>query len=98
MIRSDQTSADVRGLVRRGGTILGCNRGSPFAGEDRSDEVLETIRWLGIDALVVVGGEGSLAIAERLRGRDVPVVCIPKTVENDIAGTGVTFGYATAVA
>ncbi len=91
---------DVRGLSRRGGAILGsCNRGSPFSsdGLDRSDEVLETIRWMGVDALVCVGGDGSLAIADRLQQKGVPIVGIPKTVENDLAGTGVTFGYSTAV-
>jgi 6-phosphofructokinase 1 len=92
--------ADVRGLSRRGGAILGsCNRGSPFSsdGRDRSAEVLENIRWLGIDALVCIGGDGSLAIADRLHQLGVPIVGIPKTVENDLAGTGVTFGYASAV-
>lgn len=91
---------DVRGLSRRGGAILGsCNRGSPFSseGRDRSDEVLETVRWMGIDALVCVGGDGSLAIADRLHRLGVPIVGIPKTVENDLDGTGVTFGYSTAV-
>ena len=91
--------ADVIGLARRGGTILGCNRSSPFDvdGEDRSEEILETIRWLGIDGLIVIGGEGSLVIAERLTQMGVKVVCIPKTIENDLPGTSVTFGYATAV-
>lgn len=92
--------ADVRGLSRRGGTILGsCNRGSPFSSEglDRSGEVLESVRWLGIDALVCIGGDGSLAIADRLHRMGVPIVGIPKAVENDLVGTGVTFGYSTAV-
>jgi 6-phosphofructokinase len=91
--------ADVRGLSRRGGTILGCNRDNPFDldGDDRSDEVLETVRWLGLDGLICIGGEGSLAIAHRLSEKGVPLVAIPKTVENDTAGTAVTFGYATAV-
>lgn len=93
-------TSDVRGLARRGGTILGAyNRGSPFdaGGRDRSDEVLESMRWLGIDALLVVGGDGSLAIAEKLSRQGVPIVAIPKTIENDIPETGVTFGFATAV-
>lgn len=91
---------DVRGLGRRGGTILGsCNRANPFDkdGRDRSDEVLETVRWLGIDALVCVGGDGSLAIARRLADLGVPIVGIPKTIENHLQGTGITFGFATAV-
>lgn len=91
--------ADVRGLSRRGGTILGCNRDNPFdlTGQDRSDEVLETIRWLGLDGVICIGGEGSLVIAHRLAEKGVPLVAIPKTVENDTAGTAVTFGYSTAV-
>jgi 6-phosphofructokinase 1 len=90
---------DVRGLVRRGGTLLGCNHGNPFDvdGADRSEEVLESVRWLGIDGLICMGGEGGLAIAERLHRQGVPVVCLPKTVENDVAGTSRTFGHATAV-
>ncbi len=91
--------ADVQGLVRRGGTILGCNRGNPFeqAGEDRSAEILDSIRWEGLDALICIGGAGSLAIALRLHRMGVPIVCIPKTVENDLPGTAVTFGTMTAV-
>lgn len=94
------STAAVRGLVRRGGTILGCNHGDPFDvdGRDRSDEIMDSIRWLGLDALICIGGQGSLAIAQRLTQKGVPIVCIPKTVENDLAGTKVTFGYATAVA
>lgn len=92
--------ADVQGLVRRGGTILGCNRGNPFeqeAGADRSEEILETVRWFGLDALICIGGAGSLAIALRLHRMGAPIVCIPKTIENDLPGTAVTFGAMTAV-
>ncbi|MDC3378720.1 ATP-dependent 6-phosphofructokinase [Planctomycetota bacterium] len=91
---------DMRGFERRGGTILGtCNRGSPFraGGEDRSAEVGESLRWLGLDGLICIGGDGSLAIASRLADMGVPLVGVPKTVENDICGTGVTFGFSTAV-
>jgi 6-phosphofructokinase 1 len=79
--------------------MLGCNHGDPFDmnGVDRSDEILDSIRWLGIDALISIGGQGSLAIAQRLVAKGVPIVCIPKTVENDVEGTKLTFGYATAV-
>ncbi|MCA8923564.1 MAG: ATP-dependent 6-phosphofructokinase [Planctomycetes bacterium] len=91
----------VRGFSRRGGTLLGsCNRGSPFqqGGVDRSAEVLETLRWLGMDGLICIGGDGSLAIADRLARRGLPVVGIPQAVANDMAATRVTFGHATAVA
>jgi len=91
----------VRGFSRRGGTVLGsCNRGSPFRqdGVDRSEEVLETMRWLGIDGLICIGGDGSLAIANRLAKRGLRVVGIPQAVANDMAATHVTFGHASAVA
>lgn len=92
---------DVRGMGRRGGTILGsANRGTPFQqaeGGDRSAEVFESARWLGLDGLLCIGGDGSLAIAQRLFERGLPVVGIPKAVGNDMAGTEVTFGFATAV-
>lgn len=90
----------VRGFSRRGGTLLGsCNRGSPFQqdGADRSAEVFETVRWLGLDGLVCIGGDGSLAIANRLAERGLPVVGIPQAVANGMAATSVTFGHATAV-
>ena len=92
---------DVRGLVRRGGTILGTStRNNPFeaGGADRSREVLENARWLGLDALVVIGGEGSLGIARRFEGLGLPVIGVPKTIDNDLQATGVSFGYNTAVA
>jgi ATP-dependent phosphofructokinase / diphosphate-dependent phosphofructokinase len=100
---------DVRGILQTGGTILGTsNRGDPFAfpkdgdhaGEvqrvDRSAEVLAKIDTLSLDALVVIGGDGSLGIAQRLGKLGVPVVGIPKTIDNDVSGTDVTFGFNTA--
>jgi ATP-dependent phosphofructokinase / diphosphate-dependent phosphofructokinase len=90
---------DVVGLSRRGGTILGCNRDNPFDedGEDRSAEILDTVRWLGLDGLICIGGEGSLAISERLHRMGLPMVAIPKSIENDTPGTSQTFGSSTAV-
>jgi 6-phosphofructokinase 1 len=98
---------DVRGILQTGGTILGTsNRGDPFRFPekrdggydhvDRSDEVLRRIDTLAVDALVVIGGDGSLGIGHRLHQRGVPVVGIPKTIDNDVSGTDVTFGYNTA--
>jgi 6-phosphofructokinase 1 len=92
---------DVRGLISRGGTILGTTtRANPFSidGKDRSKEVLDSARWLGLDALIVIGGDGSLTIADRFAKKGLKVVGVPKTIDNDIEGTGVTFGYNTAVA
>jgi 6-phosphofructokinase 1 len=98
---------DVRGILQTGGTILRTsNRGDPFSfpkerdgefvREDRSDEVVARVEGLGIDALVVIGGDGSLGIAHRLSLKGVPVVGIPKTIDNDVGGTDVTFGFNTA--
>jgi 6-phosphofructokinase 1 len=100
---------EVRGITHIGGTILGTtNRGNPFrqvvTGEDgvvrevdRSDELVAAFHASGFDALVAIGGEGSLSIAHDLWRKGVPVVCVPKTIDNDVSGTLRTFGYDTAV-
>ncbi len=99
---------NTRGILSRGGTILGTtNRGNPFAvkvrekgkptEKDLSDAAIENIRKLRLDALVVIGGDGSLAIANRLFRKGVPVVGVPKTIDNDLSETHVTFGFTTAV-
>ena len=99
----------VRGILPRGGTILGTsNRGNPFAypvreGDrvrlvDVSAEVVERFRGLGAEALIAVGGDGTLKIAQQLNSRGLSVVGVPKTIDNDLRGTDVTFGYHTAVA
>ena len=101
------TIADVRGIHRLGGTILGTtNRGNPFAypGEDGeppvdySERCVQNFKALDLDALVVIGGDGTLAIAHELQERGVDVVGVPKTIDNDIAGTSMTFGFDSAVA
>lgn len=102
------TLESVRGILPRGGTILGTtNRGNPFSypveqdgrvvSVDLSDKVVENFRTLGLDALIVVGGEGSLKIAMELSKKGVPVVGVPKTIDNDLLGTDFTFGYNTAL-
>lgn len=102
------TLESVRGILPRGGTILGTtNRGNPFsypvekdgaiAHVDYSDKVVENVRALGIQALIAVGGEGSLKIALELAKKGVPVVGIPKTIDNDLRETDFTFGYNTAL-
>ncbi len=99
---------DVRGILPRGGTILGtANRGNPFAREvirdgervieDTSDEVVAAIEKLKLDGLVVIGGDGTLRIASELFEKGVPVVGVPKTIDNDVGGTEVTFGFDTAL-
>ncbi|MGB8507568.1 MAG: ATP-dependent 6-phosphofructokinase, partial [Pyrinomonadaceae bacterium] len=96
--------ASVRRWDRDGGTNLGSSRTNPFksttpAGErvDRSAEVLENIERLGLDALVVCGGEDTLGVAARLSEGGVPVVGIPKTIDKDLAATDYTLGFDTAL-
>jgi 6-phosphofructokinase 1 len=103
------TSDSVRGIAHLGGTILGTtNRGNPFKWPrpqrdgsflelDRSGEVLVNARQMGLDALIVIGGDGTLAIADKLADKGMRVVGVPKTIDNDVAGTVTTFGFDTAV-
>ena len=107
IIQLDRNS--VRGITHLGGTILGTtNRGNPFeyptkipGGEtalmDRSDEVVENFRRLQIDALIAIGGDGSMRLASQFVEKGLPIVGVPKTIDNDLSGTVVTFGFDTAV-
>jgi len=98
----------VRGILPRGGTILGtANRGNPFARKvvkdgkevviDVSDEIIAAINNLKMDAVIVIGGDGTLRIAMELCERGIPVIVVPKTIDNDVGGTEVTFGFDTAL-
>lgn len=96
------TNADVRGLLPRGGTILGTrNRGKFSQREGHPDgvyvEALANLERLGIEGLVVVGGEGTLGIAAEFDRLGFPVMAVPKTIDNDLASTELTFGFATAL-
>ena len=103
------TRDSVRGIAHMGGTILRTtNRGNPFKWPrkrpdgtwdeiDRSDEMIVNARQFGIDATVVIGGDGSLAIAHQLYKKGMNIVGVPKTIDNDVAGTITTFGFDTAV-
>ena len=99
---------DVRGIIKKGGTILGTtNRGNPFeypitldsktVYKDRSDEIIKNFKDLGLDALIAIGGDGTLGIAYKLFQKGLPVVGVPKTIDNDLDATDVTFGFDTAV-
>lgn len=102
-------AAAVRGITHMGGTILGTtSRGNPFALQmrrpdgtletvNRAHEILEALEAKGIEALVAVGGDGSLRIAQELAEMGLNVVGVPKTIDNDLAATTVTFGFHTAV-
>ena len=103
------TKQSVRGIGHLGGTILQTtNRGNPFhypikAADgtwteiDRSDELIANAARLGIDALISIGGDGSLLIAQQLCAKGMRIVGVPKTIDNDVSGTITTFGFDTAV-
>jgi len=107
LVQLDRES--VRGITHLGGSILGAtNKGNPLrwpvklpSGEvtmvDRSAEVLTNFQRLGIDALIAIGGDGSMRIAHALSELGLPVVGVPKTIDNDLPGTALTFGFDTAV-
>jgi 6-phosphofructokinase 1 len=99
----------VRGLLARGGTIIGSsNRADPFAypvaapdgtvtPTDVSDKIVRQLEYLDLAGLVVVGGDGTMAISQKLVDRGLPIVGVPKTIDNDLAATDYTFGFQTAV-
>ena len=87
----------VRGILQRGGTILGTSRRDPYVHGNGVESVRGTLAREGLDAVVVIGGDGTLRTALRLAAEGVPLVGVPKTIDNDIAATDVTFGFDTAV-
>lgn len=103
------TAESVRGIAHLGGTILGStNRGNPFRYPvrrpngtleeiDRSGEIVNRVKELGIDAIITIGGDGSMAIAQRMHELGIKVVGVPKTIDNDVGGTVLTFGFASAL-
>lgn len=91
------TRDDVRGILVRGGTILGTSRKDPYVHGEGYESIRETLEATGIETLVVIGGDGSLRTATRLQQEGLPVIGVPKTIDNDIGGTDVTFGFHTAV-
>jgi 6-phosphofructokinase 1 len=95
---SELTLQSTAGILPRGGTILGTSRTNPFAaGEDGAARIRDTLRAREVDALVPIGGEDTLGVALRLHREGVPIVGVPKTIDNDLGGTDVTFGFQTAV-
>jgi phosphofructokinase-like protein len=103
------TTESIRGILPKGGTLLRTtNRGNPFefpamvdgrpARVDRSADVVRSIHELGIDGIIAIGGDGTLRIAQRLCDMGIPMVAVPKTIDNDLAATDYTFGFMTAVA
>ncbi|QKV93951.1 6-phosphofructokinase [Streptomyces sp. NA02950] len=87
----------VRGILPRGGTILGSSRTNPLASEDGVDRIRRTLTEHAVDALIAIGGEDTLGVAAELADQGIGVVGVPKTIDNDVAGTDYTFGFDTAV-
>jgi ATP-dependent phosphofructokinase / diphosphate-dependent phosphofructokinase len=91
----------VRGILPRGGTILGSSRTNPFKengpGRNGVARIKDNLAGLGVDALIVIGGEDTLGVAARLYDEGIPVVGVPKTIDNDLGATDYTFGFDTAV-
>ena len=88
---------EVRGILPRGGTILGSSRTNPFTVDGGVDRVRDTLSARNIDALIAIGGEDTLGVATALHDHGVPVVGVPKTIDNDLSATDYTFGFDTAV-
>lgn len=93
------TREGVRGIDRMGGTILHTSRADPrtFGDQDRTGDVLRVIEALGIDAMVTLGGDGTLRFSAHLAAQGVPVISVPKTMDNDVFGTDYCIGFSTAV-
>jgi 6-phosphofructokinase 1 len=91
------TIEKVRGILPRGGTILGSSRTNPFKIEGGVEQIKDNLTHHGVDALIAIGGEDTLGVATRLADLGVNVVGVPKTIDNDLSGTDFTFGFDTAV-
>ena len=91
------TIESVRGILPRGGTILGSSRTNPLSRDDGAERVRATLADLELDGLIVVGGEDTLGAAARLCADGLPIVGVPKTIDNDLGGTDMTFGFDTAL-
>ncbi len=91
------TLENTRGILPRGGTILGTSRTNPYKEDGGAEQVVEVLDAHGVDALIAVGGEDTLGVARRLAEDGANVVGVPKTIDNDLNGTDFTFGFHTAV-
>ncbi|MBI4316904.1 MAG: 6-phosphofructokinase [Chloroflexi bacterium] len=87
----------VSGILHLGGTILGTSRTNPLKKQEHIDQVVQNMRKYGIDSLVAIGGDDTLTVASRLSEMGVPAVGVPKTMDNDVAGTDYTIGFNSAV-
>src|SRR5207245_8002632 len=87
----------VRGILPRGGTILGSSRTNPFKIDGGVERIKANLESLGLDALIAIGGEDTLGVAKKLHDEGVKVIGVPKTIDNDLGATDYTFGFDTAV-
>jgi 6-phosphofructokinase 1 len=94
---TDLTLESIRGILPRGGTILGSSRTNPYKREDGVERVRATLADFRLDGLIAIGGEDTLGVAARLGQDGVNVIGVPKTIDNDLGGTDVTFGFDTAL-
>src|SRR3954452_23846323 len=101
VLENDTIALDLsstRGIIHRGGTILGSSRTNPYKGDaDGTAQVRATIEALGLDGLIAIGGEDTLGVANKLAAAGLKVIGLPKTIDNDLGGTDLTFGFDTAV-
>jgi phosphofructokinase-like protein len=91
------TDYSVSGILPKGGTIIGTSRTNPFKNPEDVQRVEENIKRFGIEAIIAIGGDDTLSVALKLNERGIPVVGVPKTIDNDLSGTDYTFGFDTAV-
>src|ERR671918_2021544 len=94
---TELTIESTRGILPRGGTILGSSRTNPFKREDGPARIREALETLHVEGLIAIGGEDTLGAAARLYEDGLPVMGVPKTIDNDLGGTDMTFGFDTAV-
>src|SRR5207248_2922732 len=91
------TREATSGILHLGGTILGTSRTNPFKKQGGAEAVIRNIKALNLGAVVAIGGEDTLGVATKLHQMGMPIVGVPKTIDNDLAGTDLTFGFDTAV-
>jgi len=91
------TDYSVSGILPKGGTIIGTSRTNPFNNKEDIQKLVENIKKFGIDALVAIGGDDTLTVANKLHKMGISVVGVPKTIDNDLSGTDYTFGFDTAI-
>jgi 6-phosphofructokinase 1 len=91
------TDYSVSGILPKGGTIIGTSRTNPFKNEGEVNKIVENIKKFGLDSIVAIGGNDTLSVAAKLHKMNIPVIGIPKTIDNDLSGTDYSFGFDTAV-